>query len=48
MFFFQPKIRENYNKLELVPEKYIEYLLSEDVGFKTAEQIDVTKHEKEG
>lgn len=41
-------MRENYEKIELVPEKYIEYLLSEEIGFKSAEQIEVTKHDKEG
>ena len=34
--------------MKLYPAKFIDYLLSDEVGFTSAEPIEATKHEKEG
>jgi len=43
-----PAIRRNYDAMKLMPEQYIEYLMSDKVGFSKCEQIDITLHEKQG
>jgi len=46
---FQPEMRENFDKMKLFPEKFIDYLLSDDIGFKSAEQMEMeNQHDKEG
>lgn len=42
-------MRENFDKMKLFPEKFIDYLLSDDIGFKSAEQMEMeNQHDKEG
>lgn len=43
-----PEIRKNYNAIKLLPSQYIDYLLSEEVGFAKCEELDVSKHDKQG
>ncbi|XP_068152389.1 probable RNA methyltransferase CG1239 [Drosophila tropicalis] len=42
------KIRENYNAIELKPNKFTEYLLSPEVGFATMELMGVPDHCESG
>ena len=32
----------------MLPEKYTEFLLSDEIGFQSVEEIGTTEHEKEG
>jgi len=42
-------MRENFDKMKLFPERFIDYLLSDDIGFKSAEQMKMeNQHDKEG
>jgi len=43
-----PIIRRNFDNMKLYPAKFIDYLLSDEVGFKSAEPIETTNHDKEG
>lgn len=43
-----PEIRRNYDSMKLMPDQFIEFLLSDEVGFSKSEQIDITPHQKQG
>ena len=46
--FFQEKIRANYDAILFRPEHFIDYLLSDMVGFATFEVLEIQQHKASG
>ena len=46
--FHQEKIRANYSRIKLKPEKFIDYLLSDEVGFAAFEVLEVPQVKTQG
>lgn len=46
--FSQEKIRSNYDAIKFRPEHFVDYLLSEAVGFATFEVIEIPQHKASG
>jgi len=42
------EIRKNYDNMEFMPDDYVKYLLSDEVGFTSIEELHVTPHNKQG
>jgi len=40
--------RSNYENIKFKPDKYIQYLLSNEVGFATSEKLGIPKHKAQG
>ena len=47
-FLFQPLIRANYEDIKFLPDQYIPYLLSSEIGFATSEVMGVPQHKAQG
>ena len=47
-FFPQEKIRSNYDAIKFRPEHFIDYLLSDSVGFATFEVLETPQHKATG
>ena len=45
---FQEKIRANYDAIRFRPEQFIDYLLSDMVGFVTFEVLEIPQHKAAG
>ena len=43
LFSFQPEMLENYQSIKLKPEQFQEYLLSDQVGFESFEQLGIPR-----
>jgi len=44
----QEKIRSNYDAIRFRPEQFIDYLLSDSVGFATFEVLEIPQHKAAG
>ena len=44
----QEKIRSNYDAIRFRPEHFIDYLLSDSVGFATFEVLEIPQHKAAG
>lgn len=42
------EIRKNYDNMKFMPDDYVKYLLSDEVGFTSIEELHVTPHNKQG
>ena len=47
-FFPQEKIRSHYDAIKFRPEHFIDYLLSDSVGFATFEVLETPQHKATG
>ena len=45
---FQPTTRSNFDKIKFKPDKYIQYLLSDEIGFASSEKLGIPKHKAQG
>ena len=48
IYFSQEKIRSNYDAIRFRPEHFVDYLLSEAVGFATFEVLEIPQHKASG
>lgn len=48
ILFFQEKIRSIYETIRFRPEHFVDYLLSEAVGFATFEVLEIPQHKASG
>lgn len=46
--FSQEKIRSNYDAIKFRPEHFVDYLLSEAIGFATFEVLEIPQHKASG
>ena len=44
----QEKIRSNYDAMRFRPEHFVDYLLSDSVGFATFEVLEIPQHKASG
>lgn len=48
LFCFQEEIFENYKSMSFFPKDFEEYLMSQEVGFKSVSLLEVNKHSVKG